>query len=168
MCLKGMEVQASKYTAIKELNMVLERWDPYRELRRVEDRMGRLWRGFGRWPVSENSDVESWTIPLDVVKEGDNIVVHASLPGVKPEDIEVAIDEDVLTIRGSTKVENGERKGDYLIRERRSGSFHRSLRLPDTLDKDKVKSRYDSGVLSITFPKVEAKKGKQVKVEVGS
>ena len=65
-------------------------------------------------------------------------------------------------------LENGERKGDYLMRERRSGSFHRSLRLPDTLDKDKVKSRYDSGVLSITFPKVEAKKGKQVKVEVGS
>ena len=148
--------------------MVLERWDPYRQLRRVEDRMGRLWRGLGRWPVSEDIDVESWTIPLDVVQEGDNIVVHASLPGVKPEDIEVAIDDDVLTIKGSNKVEQEERKGDYLMRECRSGSFYRSLRLPDTVDRDKVKSRYDGGVLSVTFPKVEAKKAKQVKVEVGS
>jgi len=148
--------------------MVLPRWDPFNELRRIEGRINHVWRGFGRGYVGEESSDEAWTIPLDVIKEGDNVVVQASVPGVNPDDVEVTIDDDLLTIKGHTKIDHEEQKGNYLIRERRSGSFTRSLRLPDTLDKDNAKPYYENGVVSISFPKLEAKKAKQLKVEVGS
>ena len=87
---------------------------------------------------SGNGEMEGWAIPLDVVQEGDNIVVHASLPGVNPSDLNVSIESDVLTIRGQTASDSQRQEGNYLMRERHTGSFHRSLRLPDTLDVEKA------------------------------
>ncbi len=72
-------------------------------------------------------------MPLDVMEEGDNIVVHASIPGVRPNDINVTLENNMLTIRADTKEERERKDGDYLMRERRFGSFYRSLRLPDTV-----------------------------------
>ena len=91
--------------------------------------------------------------PLDVVKEGDNTLVQASLPGVNPSGLRVTIENNVLTIRGPTSGESERQEGNYLTRERHTGSFHRFLRLPDTLDVDKADTRYDHGVLTISFPK---------------
>ncbi|HLF05084.1 MAG TPA: Hsp20/alpha crystallin family protein [Dehalococcoidia bacterium] len=145
--------------------MVLQRWDPFSDLRRVQQDMDRLWRGF--MPAAEHPEMESWAIPLDVAQEGDNIVVHASMPGVKPDDIQVSIENNVLTIKGQTKEEKEHQEGDYLMRERRAGGFHRSLRLPDTVDTEKAKPYYENGVLTVSFPKVESKKAKQLKVTVG-
>ena len=140
--------------------MTLERWDPFRELRRMD----RLWRGFGI-----GREIERWAVPLGVVREGDDIVVRASVPGVKPEDIQVTVEEDLLTIKAETETEaeHEESNGNYLMRERRAGKFHRSLRLPDTVDAEKVESRYDHGVLTIRFPKVEAKKARRLEIKVG-
>ncbi len=145
--------------------MVLQRWDPFTDLRRMQQDMDRLWRGF--LPAGDHPEIESWAIPLDVAQEGDNIVVHASLPGVKPDDIQVSIENNVLTIKGQTKEEKEHKEGDYLMRERRVGSFHRSLRLPDTVDTDKVKPYYEDGVLTVAFSKMESKKAKQLKVTAG-
>jgi HSP20 family protein len=75
-----------------------------------------------------------------VVQQGDNIIVKASVPGVNPEDIDVSIENDVLTIKGQTKEEREHQEGNYLMRERRSGSFYRALRLPDTVDSDQAQS----------------------------
>lgn len=146
--------------------MVMRKWDPFNELRRMQENMDHLWRGFSQ-PSSGYGDMEGWAIPLDVVQEGDNIVVHASLPGVKPSDLNVTIENDVLTIRGQTVGENERKEGNYLMRERHTGSFHRSLRLPDTLDVDKVQSSYDQGVLTIAFPKVEAKQARRLFINMG-
>ena len=106
------------------------------------------------------------TVALDVVQNDDRITVHATLPGVRPDEVEVSIDDDVLTINGRTSSEQEQADGRYLVRERRTGSFHRSLRLPDTVDVDKAESIYQNGVLSITLPKQEGKKPKQLKIEV--
>jgi HSP20 family protein len=111
--------------------------------------------------------MESWSVPLDVVQEGDNIIVQASLPGVNPEDVQVTIEENVLTIKGQTKMEYERKDGSYLMRERRTGSFHRSLRLPDTVDTAKAEPYYEHGVLTVTIPKAEAKKAKQLTINVG-
>ncbi len=146
--------------------MVMRRWDPFIELRRMQDNMDHLWRGFAQ-PSSGNSEMEDWAIPLDVVQEGDSIVVHASLPGVSPSDLNVSIENDVLTIRGQTTSDSERQEGNYLMRERHTGSFHRSLRLPDTLDVDKAQTSYDHGVLTIAFPKVEAKQARQLSINVG-
>jgi HSP20 family protein len=134
------------------------------ELRRMEEMMNRLWRGSGG--LRESEGVEGWSLAVDVVQEGDNIVVRASGPGIKPEDIQVTIDEGVLTIKGETSTESETKQANYLLRERRSGSFYRSLRLPDTVDPEKAQSRYDHGVLTLTFPKLESKKARQIKIEV--
>ena len=146
--------------------MVMRRWDPFIELRRMQENMDHLWRGFSQ-PNGGNEEMERWAIPLDVVKEDDNIVVHASLPGVSPSDLNVTIENDVLTIRGQTAGESGRQEGNYLMRERHTGSFHRSLRLPDTLDVEKAQTTYDYGVLTIAFPKVEAKQARQLAINVG-
>ena len=122
--------------------MLLRRWDPLYELRRwnlLHRDMDRL-EGVAYTTLEDNPEVESWPIPLDVVHEDDEIVVHALMPEVDPENIEVLLDENVLTIKGNTKTEQERKEGGYLIRERRSGSFHRVLRLPDTVDIEKAES----------------------------
>ena len=146
--------------------MVLRRWDPFIELRRMQENMDHLWRGFSQ-PTAGGGEMEGWAIPLDVVQEGDNILVHASVPGVDPTNLNVTIENDVLTIRGETASESERQNGNYLMRERHTGSFHRSLRLPDTLDVEKAQSNYDHGVLTVSFPKVEAKQARRLPVNVG-
>ena len=141
--------------------MVLQRWYPFGDVRRLESRMSRLFRGV---PLYE-PEAASWPVPLDVVRGGDDIVVRASLPGVKPEDVHVAIEDGVLNIKAESTSETETEDGGYLLRERRTGSFHRTLRLPDSVDADKVRSEYANGVLSITFPKEEAKKAKVIEVK---
>src|ERR671917_49582 len=146
--------------------MVLRRWEPFRELRQMQENMDRMWRSFGQ-EGGEAGNVENWAIPLDVVQQEDNIIVKASVPGVKPEDIDVSIENDVLTIKGQTREEREHQEGNYLMRERRSGSFYRALRLPDTLDSDQAQSHYEHGVLSITFPRLESKRARRLQITSG-
>jgi HSP20 family protein len=131
----------------------------------MQDNMDRLWRGF--YANGEGSpDIEQWAIPLDVVEEGENILVHASMPGVNPDDIDVTIENDILTIKGHSTMERERKDGNYLMKERRTGSFHRSLRLPETVDSDKASPRYENGVLTVALPKVESKKARKLTVNV--
>jgi HSP20 family protein len=134
--------------------MVSRRWEPFQELRQVQENSDHLWRNFGQ-AGGEAGNAENWAI--NVVHEEDNIVIKASMPGVKPEDIDVSIENDVLTIEGQTKEEREQQEGNYLMRGRRSGSFYRALRLPDTLDSGQAQPHYEHGVLSITFPRMESK-----------
>lgn len=146
--------------------MVLQRWEPFGELRRIHENMDRLWRG--SYGSRENTaEIEEWAIPLDVVEEGDNILVHASMPGVNPDDIDVTVENDVLTIKAQSTTEQEHKEGNYLMKERRTGSFHRSLRLPDTVDAEKATPRYEQGVLTVTLPKVEVKKARKLTVVSG-
>ena len=139
--------------------MVLARWDPFRELRRMDESMNRSWRGY------RAHRLDGWSVPLDVVRDGDNTLIHALLPGVKPEDINVTIEDGLLTIRAEPETEREGQDGNYLIRERRTGKLDRTVRLPQTVDADKVESRYKDGVLTITLPKVEAEKAKHIEVK---
>jgi HSP20 family protein len=145
----------------------MRRWDPFIELRRMQGNMNHLWRGFSQPSSGGGGEMEGWAIPLDVVHKGDNIVVHASLPGVDPSELNVSIENDVLTIRGQTASDTEGQEGKYLMRERHTGSFHRSLRLPDTLEVDKAQTSYDQGVLTIAFPRVEARQARQLSINVG-
>ena len=148
--------------------MVLQHWDPVFEPRRMREAMDRRWRGPA--PAVDSRERRGWAIPVDVVEEAEEILVRASLPGVKPEDINVSIEDSVLAIRGESaesRVEKERKEGGYLIRERRTGAFHRSLRLPDTVDTDKAKTHYENGILTVTLPKAESKKAKHLKVTAG-
>ncbi len=154
--------------------MVLTRWDPLYEIRRAHRLATRRWAGFppfitgadaGYFGSAERKD---WAIPLDIVRDGDNITVRASLPGVQPDDIDVTIEGGVLTIKANTKVDEEREDGGYVVRERRAGSFHRSVRLSENVDTDKVEPRYENGVLTIALPVAESKKAKHLKVGVGA
>ena len=148
---------------------MLQRWDPFSDLRQMQNSMDRMWGRIGtnNGAATENGDFEAWAIPLDVTQNGDDTVIRASLPGVAPEDINVSIEDNVLTIKGQTSSEHSEQDENYLMRERRTGSFHRALRLPNTVDPNGATPIYDHGVLTITVPKAEAKKARQLTVQVG-
>ena len=146
--------------------MLMQRRNPFSELRQMQENMDRMWRRFGAFNREGNGEMELWAAPLDVAADGDDFVVRASLPGVSPDRIQVSIEDNVLTIRGETASRFESAEGAYLMRERRSGSFHRSLRLPETVDQDKAEPRYEHGVLTVTLPKVEAKRARQFEVKV--
>ena len=152
--------------------MVLTRWDPLYEIRRARRLANRRRAGFPTFAAVagyfDGAERRDWSIPLDIVRDGDNVTVKASLPGVKPEDIDVTIEDGVLTIKADTNVEEEREDGGYVVRERRAGSFHRSLRLSDHVDTDKVEPRYENGVLTITLPVAESKKAKHLTVAVGA
>ena len=153
--------------------MVLQRRDPFLDLRRIQHHLYHPGLGFTPAFSRPGNDAgrREWSIPLDIVQEEDKYVVRASMPGIDPENIEVSIDHGVLTIKGrtegETQAEDQRENGNYMVRERRSGSFLRSLRLPDTVDADLAKPNFDNGVLTITLPKVESKKAKHLTVTVG-
>jgi len=144
--------------------MVMQRWDPFRDLRQMDETMNRLWRGYGGVPAN----TEDWNISMDVIQRPDEIVVKASMPGVKPEAVDLAIEDNILTLRADRKPDFEDDKSVYLVQERPTGSFYRALRLPETVDANKVQSTYENGVLTIVLPKAEEKKKKQIKIQIGS
>ena len=151
--------------------MVLTRWDPTYEIRRAHRLANRRWAGFPSFSSEVDAgtiEQRDWSIPLDIVRDGENVTVKASLPGVNPADIDVTIEGGVLTIKASTEVEEDREDSGYVVRERRTGSFHRSLRLSEHVDTDKVEPRYENGVLTITLPVAESKRAKHLTVAVGA
>lgn len=145
--------------------MVMERRYRSNGFRHMDEAVKRFWRS--RAPRAASYNIESWAIPLDVVQDDDSIVVTASLPGLEADGIDVSVEDGLLTIKGETKNETEETDGSYVIRERRSGKFHRSLRLPDSVDVEQVEPRYVDGVLTIKLPKIEAKKAKRIQITAG-
>jgi HSP20 family protein len=127
--------------------------------------LNRGWRPFAG--ATDGAESEGWAIPLDVVEQAGEILVHASIPGVKPEDMDVSIEDNVLTIKAETKLEQERKEGGFLMRELRTGSFHRSLRLPDSVDADNARTNYENGVLTVTLPKADSKKAKHLLVTAG-
>ena len=107
-----------------------------------------------------------WALPVDVLQDDDNVIIHASLPGFKPQDIRATIEENVLTIDAETKPDEDKQNGNYLLRERRMGHFSRTLRLPDTFNGEKAETHYHQGVLSITLPRSEDRKARQLEIKV--
>lgn len=143
--------------------MTMQRWEPFADLRRLENRLSRMW---SRFPPIIGDGIEEWTVPLDIREQDGSLIVEASVPGMKAEDIEIEIEDDVLTIKGETKTEKEEKKKGYLLRERSEGSFYRTVRLPEGVDSDLAESQYADGVLTVTMPKRPAKHSKKVTVSV--
>lgn len=112
------------------------------------------------------NDVKMWAPLVDIVDEKDQIRVRADIPGMKREDIEVNLENDMLTIRGEKREEKETKDKDMVRSERYYGSFHRTFGLPVSVDASKVNASYKEGVLEIILPKKEGAKPKQIKVEV--
>ena len=144
--------------------MTMRRWDPFDDFRRAD---GIINRFLGGAPSVAVKPAERRGFPMDVVQEGDELVVRASLPGVPPEAINVTIEDGLLTIEGESADETEKREGEYLLRERRSGSFRRALRLPSSVDVDNASPRCENGVLTIALPKREERKARRLEIKSG-
>ena len=145
--------------------MVLQRWYPLASRRIRHDPFDRLFRSFFA-PAGPATGSVDRIAPLDVRETDEEIVVTASLPGVAPEDIEVTIEDRALSIRAASAAEDESATGSYLVRERRAGSYRRTLRLPESVDAGKVESGYEHGVLTITLPKREEAQARRIEVKV--
>lgn len=145
----------------------LTRWEPMRELATMRQMMDRMLDDdFFRFPSAwERSGGEVASLALDVAEKDDVYVVKASLPGVNPEDVDITLTDNVLTIRGETKADNEIKQENYHLRERRFGSFMRSITLPNAVDADKIEAVNENGVLTLTLPKAETVKPRKIEVK---
>jgi HSP20 family protein len=143
----------------------LVRWNPAREMLSLRDVMDRLFEeSFLRPDLFGMGESPASALPLDVYETENAVVVKATVPGVKPEDIEVTVTGDLLTIKGEFKSEEKAEKRNYLRQERRFGAFCRQVGLPVAVDSDNARATFEHGVLHLELPKVEAAKAKTVKV----
>lgn len=148
--------------------MSLSRWDPFREMLSLREAMNQLLESsFVRPGGGAQGAGQAQGLPLDVHEQGDNYVVTAALPGVKPEDIHIDVLGDTLTIRAETSQENERNQGGYLLRERRRGAIQRAITLPTALDADNVNADYEHGILTITLPKSPASTPRRIAVRSG-
>jgi len=147
---------------------VLTRFEPFRELTTLQDRMNRLFRdtyGDGR---DEALTTSNFAPPVDVYEDEHNITLKIEVPGIEEKDIDVRIENNTLTVHGERRFEKEEKEENFRRVERQYGSFTRSFTLPTTVDADKVQAHYDKGILKVQLAKKAEAKPKQIKVNVGS
>lgn len=141
----------------------LVRWEPFVELEPMRHSLERLFGEFGRFPSFTNGETDFGYLPLDIAETTEGYEMIASLPGLKPEEVTIQVNANVVTIKGQTKAETEEKGKNWLKRERRHGAFSRSITLPD-IDADKAQAEFEHGVLKLYVPKSEAMKPKTVPV----
>ena len=135
-------------------------------------RMDGFWRDFDRLVsnvfATDWTDTGAWIPPAEVEETGEHIRYVFEVPGIRPEDLNVTVERNVLTISGEKRAERSEENATYHLAERRYGRFTRSFQLPSRVDPDAVTARYENGLLTITLPKVPAARPRQIRIEVGS
>ena len=140
-------------------------WDPFAEMATLRQAVDEMFNG--RRNFRRQAGTEEGYFPVDLVETKDELVVKASLPGVKPGDIDISVHGQVLTIKGKVEEEHEENAQNYYRRERRSGTFVRQLSLPEEVDSGRADAQYEHGILRLTLPKAETAKPKAIKVNVG-
>jgi HSP20 family protein len=151
--------------------MALIRWEPVRELNTIQSEMNRLFNTFfeGSSPANGTaSQLRRWIPAMDLVEGDDYFELRADLPGLSENDVNIEVEDSVLTISGERKSEHEERKDGYYRVERASGHFHRSLTLPEGVDPEGIKASFDKGVLELRIPKPEQRKPRKVTISAGS
>jgi len=144
----------------------LVRWEPFHDLISLREAMDRLFeesfvRPRAGWPTPVGAE----TLTVDMYETDDAVVVKMAIPGVKPEDLDVSVVGDTLTVKGETKAEEEVKEEHYIRRERRYGSFCRSLTIPIPVLPDEAEAGFENGVLTLTLPKAEEVKPKAIKVK---
>jgi HSP20 family protein len=145
--------------------MSIVRWEPFRDMMTLREAMNRLFEESFVSPRRREWLAPAEALALDVYETDDSLVVKTSIPGVKPEDVDINIKGNVLSISGESKEEEEVKEENYLRRERRYGSFSRTLALPEGVDADKAEADFEDGVLTLTIPKAPEAKPKTITVK---
>jgi HSP20 family protein len=149
--------------------MSMIRWDPGRDLISLRQAMDKLFEeSFIRPSSGFTLEIGSGNVPIDMWQTDSDIMVKAPIPGLKPDEVDISITGDTLTIKGEKKEEKEEKEvkeKDYIRRETRYGSFSRSVTLPMEVKGDQAEATFENGILTLKLPKAEAVKPKQIKVK---
>jgi len=154
--------------------MALVRWDPVREIDSLQGEMNRLFSTFFDTPTTRAGNGSSpaatrrWIPAMDLVETGEHFVLKADLPGVSENDVNIEVENDVLTVSGERKTEHEEKHEGYYRLERATGAFSRSLTLPEGIDPESVTATFGNGVLEVRVPKPAEAKPRRVQIDVGS
>ena len=144
----------------------LVRWNPMRDMRSLRNEMNRLFEeAFDEMPLNRWQTSTNWGLAVDVSENDEVFLITASVPGVNPDDIEITISDNVLTIKGEFKSEETIEEEKYHLRERRYGSFGRSLTLPVAVNADEVDASYENGVLKLEVPKADEVKPRRIQIQ---
>jgi HSP20 family protein len=146
--------------------MAATRWDPFRELLTLQERLDKMYRDIERTRSEEDFVSSAWTPPVDIFELGEKFVLKLEIPEVDKESIDIKINDNELTIRGERKLEPGIEPDSYHRMERGYGTFTRSFSLTKTIDSTKIKAAIKDGILRIDLPKKEEVKPKQIKIEL--
>jgi HSP20 family protein len=149
--------------------MALIRWEPARELGSLQNEMNRLFSSFFDVPgaAGDAGARQRWIPAMDLVETDEHFVLRADLPGLRQEDINLELEDRVLTISGERRAGHESREGDYHRIERAVGTFSRSLTLPEGIDADAVQADFDNGVLEVRIPKPEERKPRRLTIGIG-
>lgn len=150
--------------------MAMMRWDPYGEMLSMQRDMDRIFGRLGvRGGEGDAGKETSWMPRIEAKRAGDDLVIRAELPGVSPDDVDVSLEDNVLTIKGERKSEEKQEDENYMIKEFSYGSFERSMVLPENVKPEDITADYSGGVLTVTVPKaMEEPKAKATKIKVGA
>jgi HSP20 family protein len=151
--------------------MTLVRWAPFQNIGSIQHRMNRIFDEAlsGHQTSEEDWGLGgSWAPAVDIFEREGNIVLKAELPGVDPKDVDIRVENNVMSLRGERKFEAETKRQDYHRVERAYGSFSRSFTLPNVVDTEKIQAEYKDGVLTVTLPQKEEAKPKQISISVGS
>ncbi len=148
--------------------MAIVRWEPLRELSTLQNEMNRLFGTVFDTPANGPSTMRRWMPAMDLVETDDHFVLRADLPGLSEEDVNIEVEERVLTVSGERKAEHEVSKEGYHRVERAFGSFSRSLTLPEGVDAEAVTASFDKGVLEVRIPKPEQRKPRKISIGVGN
>jgi HSP20 family protein len=151
--------------------MALIRWEPVGELNTIQSEMNRLFNTFfeGATPANGSTgQLRRWIPAMDLVESDDHFELRADLPGVSEGDVNIEVEDNVLTISGERKSEHEQRKDGYYRVERASGHFQRSLTLPEGVDPEGIEASFDKGVLEVRIPKPEQRKPRKVTISAGA
>jgi len=144
----------------------LNRWEPFSSNAGLESQVNRIFGELiGR---TQESNLTTWAPAVDIFESEHELIVKADLPDVKPEELDIRVENNILTIRGERKFEKKVDEKNYLRVERSYGSFARSFSLANTVNSEAIKADYKDGVLTLTIPKREEAKPKQIRVNVGA
>lgn len=151
------------------MSSFITRFDPFRDLVQLQDRVNRLFQeSAAQSGPEEGFTTSSFVPPVDIYENEHNIVLKLEVPGVDQKDLDIRIENNTITIRGERKFEKETKEENYHRVERRYGSFQRSFGLPNTVNPEQVTADYNNGILSVTLAKRAEAKPKQIKVNVGS
>jgi HSP20 family protein len=149
--------------------MALIRWEPAREINSLQQEMNRLFSTFFDAPAASgaNGGARRWIPAMDLVETDEHFVLRADLPGLTEADIDLSLEDNVLTLSGERKSEHEERGEGFYRVERASGAFSRSLTLPEGVDGDAITARFDKGVLEVRIAKPEQRRPRKLQIQVG-